>query len=851
MRIPHSSARQDRTNGFAIVAESTTDIFLAGDTASSGFPTTPGASDTSHNGASDGWIAKFDRTQAGSAALEWSTFIGGSGSEFIETMAIDSQGRPNVALQVGSAGLATVGAPDSSLSGSADAMLATFSADGSRVEFATYIGGSGVEDSWSIVIDHADRPVMIGDTSSSDFTTTAGAYDTTLGGTDDIFIVRYTALGSPLPVITLVGVNPQAIEVGSPYVELGATAFDDLDGDITGSIVIDASAVNASLVGSYTVTYDVVDSSGNAAVQVVRTVDVVDTTIPVITLAGVNPQTIEVGSPYVELGATALDNYDGDITGSITINSSAVNTSSVGSYTVTYDVIDANGNPAVQITRTVDVVDTTIPVSTLVGVNPQTIEVGSPYVELGATALDSYDGDITGSIVIDTSAVNASLLGSYTVTYDVVDSSGNPAVQITRTVDVVDTTIPVITLVGVNPQTIEVGSAYGELGATASDNYDGDITASIVIDASAVNTSLLGSYTVTYDVTDANGNPAVQVTRTVDVVDTTIPVITLVGANPQTIEVGSPYVELGATALDNYDGDITSSILIDASAVNTAAVGSYTVTYNVTDTAGNAAPQITRTVDVVDTTIPTITLVGADPQTIEVGSPYVELGATAWDSVDGDLTGSIVIDASAVNTSLLGSYTVTYDVVDANGNPAVQVTRTVDVVDTTPPVISLVGANPQTIQVGSPYVELGATALDNYDGDITASIVTDASAVNRSLVGSYTVTYNVTDTAGNAAPQITRTVDVVDTTIPTITLLGANPQTIEVDSPTSSSERPPSITTTETSPPPSSPTHQPSTQQPSGAMPSATTSPTAPATPESRSPALLTWSIPQSQSSPW
>ena len=59
-------------------------------------------------------------------------------------------------------------------------------------------------------------------------------------------------------------------------------------------------------------------------------------------------------------------------------------------------------------------------------------------------------------------------------------------------------------------------------------------------------------------------------TRTVDVVDTTIPVITLTGANPQTIEVGSPYVELGATATDNYDGDLTGSIVIDATAVDTS-----------------------------------------------------------------------------------------------------------------------------------------------------------------------------------------------------------------------------------------------------------------------------------------
>ncbi|MCP3933955.1 MAG: DUF5011 domain-containing protein, partial [Actinomycetia bacterium] len=101
--------------------------------------------------------------------------------------------------------------------------------------------------------------------------------------------------------------------------------------------------------------------------------------------------------------------------------------------------------------------------------------------------------------------------------------------------------------------------------------------------------------------------------------DITPPVITLVGANPQTIEVGSPYVELGATALDNNDGDITGSIVIDATAVNTTIVGSYVVTYDVTDSSGNPATHVTRTVTVVDTTAPVITLVGGDPQTIEVG----------------------------------------------------------------------------------------------------------------------------------------------------------------------------------------------------------------------------------------
>ena len=220
----------------------------------------------------------------------------------------------------------------------------------------------------------------------------------------------------------------------------------------------------------------------------------------------------------MELGASAVDNYDGDITASIVIDATAVNTAIVGSYPVTYDVSDSNGNPAVQVIRTVDVVDTTVPVITPVGPNPQTIEAGSAYVELGATAFDVGDGDITASIVIDATAVNTSIVASYPVTYDVSDSNGNPAAQVVRTVDVVDTTVPVITLLGVNPQVTEVGSAYVELGATASDNYDGDLTASIVLDSSAVDTAGVGSYVVTYDVSDSNGNPATQVIRTFDVV---------------------------------------------------------------------------------------------------------------------------------------------------------------------------------------------------------------------------------------------------------------------------------------------------------------------------------------------
>jgi hypothetical protein len=105
---------------------------------------------------------------------------------------------------------------------------------------------------------------------------------------------------------------------------------------------------------------------------------------------------------------------------------------------------------------------------------------------------------------------------------------------------------------------------------------------------------------------------------------------------------------------------------------------------------------------------------------------------------------------------------VNYNVSDASGNAANQLTRTVVVTeDTTPPVITLTGASTINLNVGGTYNEQGATATDNQDGNLTASIVI-AGTVNTNSAGTYLVNYNVSDAAGNAALQVTRTVNVSD-----------------------------------------------------------------------------------------
>jgi prepilin-type N-terminal cleavage/methylation domain-containing protein len=106
--------------------------------------------------------------------------------------------------------------------------------------------------------------------------------------------------------------------------------------------------------------------------------------------------------------------------------------------------------------------------------------------------------------------------------------------------------LPVITILGSNPLSHPVLTAYTDAGATALDQYSNNITGDIVT-VNNVNSNIVGTYTVDYSVTDAENNTR-NVSRTVNVVDTINPVITVLGTNPVTVNAGEPYVDEGATA---------------------------------------------------------------------------------------------------------------------------------------------------------------------------------------------------------------------------------------------------------------------------------------------------------------
>mgnify|MGYP000993458877 CR=1 FL=1 len=152
-----------------------------------------------------------------------------------------------------------------------------------------------------------------------------------------------------------------------------------------------------------------------------------------------------------------------------------------------------------------------------------------------------------------------------------------------RLVHVEDREAPELTLTGQAEVTVSRYDLFQDPGATARDRCDGDLTASIQVTDKASG----DVHTLTYTVTDKAGNAATA-TRRVTVRDIVAPVITLSGQRELFVPLGGAYQEPGYTAQDDADGDLTASVT-RAGTVNTASPGVYTLTYTVTDKAGNTA----------------------------------------------------------------------------------------------------------------------------------------------------------------------------------------------------------------------------------------------------------------------
>ena len=181
--------------------------------------------------------------------------------------------------------------------------------------------------------------------------------------------------------------------------------------------------------------------------------------------------------------------------------------------------------------------------------------------------------------------LNEGKLGKYTITYSAELLNCQASAQ--REIRVIDTKAPTITLTEDPEGSLEEGVIYQEAGFTASDNYDGDLTARVV------RTEEPGL--VIYAVTDSSGNPAVA-KRKIPLRDMVLPEIQLEGGEDYVITLGTRYEEPGFTATDNVDGDVTAMVQVEGE-VDWLTAGVYPITYTVSDSCENTTV-VTRNVEV-------------------------------------------------------------------------------------------------------------------------------------------------------------------------------------------------------------------------------------------------------------
>lgn len=226
------------------------------------------------------------------------------------------------------------------------------------------------------------------------------------------------------PTITLMGNDTITLEYCEFLTVPGATATDNVDGDITSNIQV-TSNVDTGVVGFYTIDYDVTDGAGNSATTVTRVVELVGTP-PSIILNGASSLQTEVCLGFNDPGASA-SNACGAMAVTVTsVPTFDINT--IGIYTLTYTANDGV-NPAATVTRTVEVTaDATGPVITLLGDNPDLAYLGEPYSDPGATA----DDCVAGSVSVNATTANTSARDTVEVEYSATDGTNSSTT--TRTV---------------------------------------------------------------------------------------------------------------------------------------------------------------------------------------------------------------------------------------------------------------------------------------------------------------------------------------------------------------------------------------------------------------------------------
>lgn len=454
----------------------------------------------------------------------------------------------------------------------------------------------------------------------------------------------------------------------------------------------------------------------------------------------------------VQAGDTSSDlNYTG--TTALALNSGTIKDAAGNNATLTLPSTGSGtslgGNKNI-------VIDTTAPVVAEVTPVPTPDNDSTPNYTFNSTETGAitYAGGCTSGTANAASGNNAITFTSLTdgtyasCTVKVTDAAGNQSNTLGITSFTVDTTPPVITVLGDNPLELGTGDTFTDPGATAQDSVDGSIS---VATAHSVNTAVPNTYTVSYSATDVAGNTA-NASRAVEVSDDDGPEFFGMPGDMivEALDLAGAIVNyILPTAVDNVDGDVSSSVSCTPASGSVFPFGNTVVGCLVSDAALNET-SASFNVLVQDTTDPILTVLPGD-QTIEATSAagaIATFAVSANDNINGDVSGTIVCDALSGNTFAIGVTTVTCTAEDGASNEGL-ITFNITVEDTTAPIVTIDPAT-QSISVTAPSIataDFSASATDLVDSDVT--IVCNPAAGSTLPNGITTITCTGTDDAGN------------------------------------------------------------------------------------------------------
>ncbi|MBO2545503.1 HYR domain-containing protein [Salegentibacter sp. BDJ18] len=516
-------------------------------------------------------------------------------------------------------------------------------------------------------------------------------------------------------------------------------------------------------VGTTTITWTATDENGNEAELVIQTVNVEDNEAPVIA----EVETINITTDVDNCGAMitinapeATDNCSvGNVIGTRDDNQDLDAEYPMGTTTITWTATDVNGNEAVPVIQIVNVEDNQAPIIAEVETINTTTDPDTCGAMITINAPEATDNCSVGN-VIGTRDDNQDLeaeypVGTTTITWTATDENGNEAEPVIQIVTVIDDQAPSIEC----PDNMIFSTETNVDFATV--NFDNPLAidnCEVIVEQTGGPISgsqfPIGTTTVTFTATDSSGNTS-KCSFDITIEDTEDPSLECPLDISKDIDAGlcAAVVEFETPEGFDNSGDVTVEQTAGLSSGEVFPVGTTTITFTASDSAGNT------------------TSCSFNVTVIDDEAPVIEEKNDITVNTDPDLCGAIVeydipsasddcgIESIALTKGLapgsefpIGQTTVTYTATDINGNSA-NSSFTVTVIDNESPTISCPEDITLNVEFGTGSVVVNYEAIiasDNCSGT-NIELIEGFAPGEEFPVGLTTVTYKVTDAAGNSA----------------------------------------------------------------------------------------------------